>query len=225
MADDTTEAMRRAREARLKYGKATPPPQGAQPVPPQAARPARPAPAPPAPSRTRPTPPTPPTSPRRPAPRPAAPVGPRSRSGLGPWEAVGQTGAVVLVLWQLLVLTGWQVPFERSAELSVHWRYPGELAVRQAALDEFHEVRDFVLFQGPGRDHPWLFPACAVLLLLLVRAARLPAGLQALSGGAVCVYGLAAVFASGPVLLRQWPLTAALVLLGAGFLYWIRVRE
>ncbi|MFD3696920.1 hypothetical protein ACFWUZ_12335 [Streptomyces sp. NPDC058646] len=223
MADDKTEAMRRAREARLKHGRPANPPQGVAAEPPE---PRRPTPSPsPDPSSPAPQHPARQAPQRRPATRPARSAAVRSRTGLGPWEAVGQTGALVLVLWQLLVLTGWQVPFQKSAELSVHWRYPGELAVRQAALDDFREVRDFVLFQGPGRDHPWLFPACAVLLLLLVRAAGPPAGLQALLGWAVCVYGLAAVFASGPVLLRQWPLTALLLLLAAGFLYRIRVRE
>ncbi|GHI85250.1 hypothetical protein [Streptomyces xanthophaeus] len=222
MADDTTEAMRRAREARLRDGRTGTAAQGAGPVPPQQKRPPSPPPA------ASPPPPARPTVPARPAAAstPARqPLAPRSRAGLGPWAGVGQAGALVLVLWQVLVLTGWQLPFRKSAELAVNWRYPRELAVRQAGVENFYEIRDFVLFQGPGRDHPWLFPACAVLLLLLVRATRPPEGLQSLLGRTVSLYGLAAAFASGPVLLREWPLTALLLLLSGSFLYWIRVRE
>ncbi|MBT2476880.1 ThiF family adenylyltransferase [Streptomyces sp. ISL-94] len=126
---------------------------------------------------------------------------------------------------RILLLTHWTLPFQKAAELSVHWRSPHELAVRERAWPEFQEVRDIVLFQGPGRAYPWLYPACAVLLLLIVRAARTPVALQALLGSAVALYGFAALVASGPVLLGLWPLTAALLLLSAGFLYWIRLRE
>ncbi|MFD9406230.1 hypothetical protein ACFWBN_04280 [Streptomyces sp. NPDC059989] len=228
MADDTTEAMRRAREARLKYGK----PEG-PPVPPT----------PPTPPPPRQAPPTPPPPRPRPAPRPApapapepvrapepvhvpyTPPAPRSRAGLGGLAGVGQAGALVLLLWQVLLLTDWTLPFQKAAELSVHWRYPRELAVKETAWSEYSELRDLVLFQGPGRDYPWLYPACAVLLLLIVRAARTPAALQGLLGSAVALYGLAALVAAGPVLLRMWPLTAVLLLLSAWFLYGIRVRE
>ncbi|MFC9294421.1 hypothetical protein ACFTWH_00090 [Streptomyces sp. NPDC057011] len=224
MADEKTEAMRRAREARLKYGK---PPDG-PPVPPKppATPPPRPAPQP------RPAPPAPP--PPRPAPEPARtpdPVyvnhtpAPRSRAGLGALAGAGQTGALVLLLWQILALTHWTLPFEKARELSVHWQAPFELAARETAWSEYRELRDLVLFQGPGRAHPWLYPACAVLLLLVVRAARTPVALQGLLGSAVALYGLAALVATGPALLLLWPLTAALLLLSAGFLYWIRVRE
>ncbi|MFF3617711.1 hypothetical protein [Streptomyces sp. NPDC002467] len=206
MADDTTEAMRRAREARIKYGKPAGPsaPPAAPPQPPQ---------------------------PRRPAPEPAAtpaPVPirlPRSRAGLGVLAGAGQAGALALLLWQVLLLTHWTLPFQKAADWSAHWRFPHELAARETAWANFHEVRDFVLFQGPGRNLPWLYPACAVLLLLLVRAARTPPAPQALLGSAVALYGLASLVASGPGLLHLWPLTAALLLLSALFLYWIRLRD
>lgn len=92
---------------------------------------------------------------------------------------MGQAGALVLLLWQALLLTDWTVPFQKAAELSVRWRPPHELAAKERAWSEYGEFRDFVLFQGPGKDLPWLYPACAVLLLLIVRAARTPAALQA----------------------------------------------
>ncbi|MFE9633197.1 hypothetical protein [Streptomyces sp. NPDC006463] len=136
---------------------------------------------------------------------------------------MGQTGALTLLLWQFLRVIDWPLPFQKAAELSVHWRFPHEQAARETAWAGFGEVRDLVLFQGPGRDYPWLYPACAVLLLLLVRVARTPAALQGLLGSAVALYGLAALVASGPTLLTLWPLTAALLVLSAGLLYWIRV--
>ncbi|MFB6616361.1 hypothetical protein ACIGFK_11060 [Streptomyces sp. NPDC085524] len=211
MADDTTEAMRRAREARLKYGKPAGPP--VPPVTPPA--PPRPGPAPQ------------PQPARRPDPVPVrhTPPPPRSRAGLGGLAGAGQAGALSLLLWQVILLTHWTLPFQKAAELSPRWRFPHELAARETAWADFHEVRDFVLFQGPGRDLPWLYPACAVLLLLVVRAARTPAALQAVLGSAVALYGLAALLASGPSLLSLWPLTAALLLLSAAFLYWIRLRN
>ncbi|MFJ4775561.1 hypothetical protein [Streptomyces sp. NPDC088762] len=156
---------------------------------------------------------------------PPTPLPPRSRAGLGGLAGAGQAGALTMLLWQLLLLTDWTLPFQKAAELAPRWRPPFELAARERAWSAFPDIRDMVLLQGPARDHPWLYPACAVLLLLIVRAARTPVALQGLLGSAVALYGFAALVASGPVLLGLWPVTAALLLLSACFLYWIRIRE
>ncbi|WP_330331193.1 hypothetical protein OHS33_16645 [Streptomyces sp. NBC_00536] len=150
---------------------------------------------------------------------------PRPVAGLGQYAAFGQGAALVLFLWQMLALSGWTAPLRKSTELSPHWSYPHQLAVSEFRATWFPDLRDLVLYQGPGREYPWLFPAIAVVLYLLVRVGRLPEGLQALLGTLIGAYGLAALLASAPPLLNQWPLALALATLSAWALNTLYVRE
>ncbi|MER5727379.1 hypothetical protein ABT084_03290 [Streptomyces sp. NPDC002138] len=146
-------------------------------------------------------------------------------AGLGPLAAFGQGAALVLLLWQLLVLSAWAAPLRISTELAPRWGYPHDLAVSELRADWYGDLCDLVLWQGPGRAYPWLFPACAVILYLLVRVGRLPEALQALLGTLIGAYGLAALLASAPPLLRQWPLGLALVALSAWALNGLHLKK
>ncbi|MFJ3922818.1 hypothetical protein [Streptomyces sp. NPDC090022] len=209
MADDTTEAMRAARRARAQAST------GATPQPP-------PPPPPPPPTRT--PPPPPPPAPMAPRPRYVAPRPPRSAAGLGGFARLGQSGALAVLLWQILVLVKWPLPFTTSAQYAGAWQEPFALAAAQRRWEHFGEVQRFVLGQGPAVEYPWLFPACAVALVLLVRAVRLPDTAQAVLGGCAGLYGAALLFAGGQVLLHQWPLTAVLLALSLTLLYAIRIK-
>ncbi|MET9697124.1 hypothetical protein ABZY31_09375 [Streptomyces sp. NPDC006529] len=227
MGDDTTEAMRRAREARLKYNNAAPPTRTPKSPP----APARPAPTPtptptPASTPTRQVPvPTPGRASERAAVRARTVSQARPVAGLGEAAAFGQGAALTLFLWQLLLMTDWTYPLRLSAELAPRWSFPHDVAVKELRAEWFPQLRDLVLFQGPGREYPWLFPVCAVVLYLLVRVGRLPEALQAVLGTLISLYGLAALLASGPSLLHQWPLALALAALSAWALNSLYVRE
>ncbi|MDJ0385856.1 hypothetical protein [Streptomyces sp. G-G2] len=145
--------------------------------------------------------------------------------GLGQNAAVGQAAALSLLLWQLLVLSGWTAPLRLSEQLSPHWSHPRELAMSELHADWFSDLRDAVLLQGPGREYPWLFPTCAMVLYLLVRVGRLPVALQALLGTLIAAYGPVALVASAPSLLLQWPLTLVLVTLSTWSLYGLHLRS
>ncbi|RSS81941.1 hypothetical protein [Streptomyces sp. WAC06614] len=151
-------------------------------------------------------------------------VVPRSEAGLGPFARFGQAGALTLLVWQLLVLWQWRLPFEKSAELAPKWRAPFELAAHQVASEDYPRVRDAVVSWGPTPQYPWLLPACAVVLVLLVRVVRLPEWLQWFLGTAAAAYGVLSLYVAGPGLLYQWPLTALLLALGYGLLHWIRIE-
>ncbi|MFD7030379.1 hypothetical protein ACFWAR_20295 [Streptomyces sp. NPDC059917] len=208
MVDDLTRRMREKYEDRQKSAGGTPPP---TPKP-------TPAPAP----TPRPTPaPTPTPAPR---PRPVA-VRQQPVAGLGAFSAFGQGAAFVLLMWQLLVLSGWTAPLKLSAQYASRWPEPHRLALKEIAADWYPDLRELVLFQGPGREYPWLFPACAVVLYLLVRVGRLPEGLQALLGTLVGAYGLTALLASAPPLLVQWPLGLTLAAAAWAVMHRLYVRE
>ncbi|MFJ7205322.1 hypothetical protein ACIQWR_17485 [Streptomyces sp. NPDC098789] len=217
MVDETTKRMREAREARRKFADGTQPtPQPTpQPKPTPQPEPSRPTPPPPRPT------PTPTPTPR---PRPLA-VQRRPVAGLGPYAAFGQGAAFVLALWQLLVLSDWTAPLRLSAQYAPRWTEPHELALKEVGADWYPDLRELVLFQGPGREYPWLFPACAVVLYLLVRVGRLPEGLQALLGTLVGAYGLTALLASAPPLLVQWPLGLVLAAVAWVVMYRLHIRE
>ncbi|MCB5181850.1 hypothetical protein, partial [Streptomyces antimicrobicus] len=151
-------------------------------------------------------------------------VVPRTPAGLGGFARIGQAGALTVLVWQLMVLWQWRVPFEKSAELAPQWRAPFELAALQAGSEPFARIREAVLGWGPTPQYPWLFPACAVVLVGFLRLVRLPEGLQWFLGSCAAAYGLLSLYVAGPALLHQWPLTAALLALGLWLLHAIRIE-
>ncbi|MET3984190.1 hypothetical protein [Streptomyces sp. PvR034] len=208
MVDETTKRIREAYEARRKFAKGTPtPPPTPKPTPTPTPRPA---------PTPRPTP--------TPRPRPVA-VSQRPVAGLGGLAAFGQGAALVLLMWRLLLLSGWTAPLTLSARYAPRWTEPHQLALKEIGATWYPDLRELVLFQGPGREYPWLFPACAVILYLLVRVGRLPEGLQATLGTLVSAYGLAALLASAPPLLGQWPLGLVLAAAAWAVMYRLHVRE
>ncbi|MBW5484867.1 hypothetical protein [Streptomyces bambusae] len=156
-------------------------------------------------------------------PRVVIPRPPRSPVGLGDVARAGHVGALAVLVWQLLLLSQWRLPFEKSAEVAPRWTAPFELARLQVGSPHFTEVRDVVLGWGPAPAYPWLFPACAVALVLLLRAVRFPDGVQWFLGTCASAYGLVALYANGPDLLRHWPLTGVLLVLGFWLLQATRI--
>jgi hypothetical protein len=216
MVDETTRRMREALRQRKAQGNAAPPPPPPRrPVPP-------------------PVPPTPWRPPGRPDSSPAR-AGSRTRShlGLDPVTSLGHGLALVALLTLVLatptwpgpgVSSRWTKPVDWAYRSSEHWPRPTEASLWLTRSEHYEDVRwkllDHLFTHGHGFAGPWLYPALAVAVALLLRCFRLPTPVQAVLGWASGLFGALAMTALVPGALVLWTATLVFVLVSVPLVVW-----
>jgi hypothetical protein len=178
-----------------------------------------------------------PPTPWRPPGGPYTPARPRratrSRLGLGPVTSLGHGLALVSLLTLVLA-----TPDRIGPGMSAHWTKllgwvyqgsdqwgrPFQASLWLTRSEHYDEVRspllDHLFTHGHGLTSPWLYPALAVAVALLLRCFRLPTPVQAVLGWATGLFGALAMTALLPGALMLWVATLVFALVSVPLVVW-----